>query len=93
MKIVRTISDLRNSVTSWQQDGDRVALIPTMGSLHEAHLALVDAGLEHCQKAVVSIFVNPKQFSPDEDFNNYPRTIEDDIQKLHSLNVDILFIP
>ena len=93
MKIVRTISDLRNSVTSWQQDGDKVALIPTMGSLHEAHLALVDAGLERCQKAVVSIFVNPKQFGPSEDFKTYPREESRDLRLLEARGVDLVFLP
>lgn len=93
MKIVRTISDLRNSVTSWQQEGDKVALIPTMGSLHEAHLALVDAGLEHCQKAVVSIFVNPKQFGPSEDFKTYPREESRDLRLLEARGVNLVFLP
>ena len=80
-------------MTSWQQKGDKVALIPTMGSLHEAHLALVDAGLEHCQKAVVSIFVNPKQFGPSEDFKTYPREESRDLRLLEARGVNLVFLP
>ena len=70
-----------------------VGFIPTMGALHEGHLSLVKRSNDKCNYTIVSIFVNPKQFSPEEDFNSYPRTLQDDIDKLEIFNVDLLFIP
>tara|TARA_B100001250_G_C19804804_1_gene792775 strand:+ start:1816 stop:2649 length:834 start_codon:yes stop_codon:yes gene_type:complete len=70
-----------------------IGFVPTMGALHAGHLSLVQQSNDKCDYTIVSIFVNPKQFSPDEDFNSYPRTLQDDIDKLKTLNIDLLFIP
>ena len=93
MKIVRTIKDLRSTVGNWRRAGDTVALVPTMGSLHDAHLALVDAGIERANRTIVSIFVNRKQFTPNEDFKTYPREEERDLQLLETRGVDLAFLP
>lgn len=93
MKICETVNTLRQQVSEWHQAGLKVGFVPTMGNLHEGHLSLVDIAKLHCDKVVVSIFVNPLQFGPDEDFDRYPRTFEADQQKLVSRATDLLFYP
>ena len=80
-------------VRQWQRDGERIGFVPTMGNLHEGHLRLVKAARQNTDRVVVSIYVNPTQFGPQEDFANYPRTLEKDLQKLAALNVDLVFNP
>jgi pantoate--beta-alanine ligase len=92
-QIVRIIDDLRSIVAQWQHDGCKVAVVPTMGALHEGHLTLVREGFKHADKVVVTIFVNPKQFAAHEDFGQYPRTEVDDIKILSGENVDLVFAP
>ena len=90
MKIVKSIvelTQLRNTFTG------SIGFIPTMGALHKGHLSLVNESNKKCDHTIVSIFVNPKQFAPNEDFDNYPRIIEKDIEKLKLFNIDLLFIP
>jgi pantoate--beta-alanine ligase len=76
-----------------QQAGETIAFVPTMGSLHQGHLSLVELAGKKCSKVVVSIFVNPTQFAPNEDFQTYPRELDSDLEKLASLGVDIVFAP
>jgi pantoate--beta-alanine ligase len=92
MKIVNTIADMRAEIAAWRGRGERIGLVPTMGALHEGHLSLVRETRRHCGKAVVSIFVNPTQFAPNEDFDRYPRTLDSDCAKLGSL-ADLVFAP
>ena len=80
-------------VRQWQRDGERIGFVPTMGNLHEGHLRLVKTARQSTDRVVVSIYVNPMQFGPQEDFTNYPRTLEKDLQKLESLKVDLVFNP
>lgn len=91
--ITRTQRDLRGQIWDWRGFGKTIAFVPTMGALHEGHLSLVRLAKMHAQKVVVSIFVNPTQFAPGEDFENYPRTEEADIAKLKSVGVDMVYIP
>ena len=70
-----------------------VGFVPTMGSLHDGHLSLIKKSKQRCDLTVVSIFVNPAQFSPNEDFNSYPRSLEKDMRLLKNLNIDVLFLP
>ena len=89
----RTIADLRSAVAAWRAQGLRVALVPTMGALHAGHLALVTEGLRQADRVVVSIFVNPKQFGPSEDFSRYPRQEAEDCEKLATAGAHLLFAP
>jgi len=73
LDIVRTIVDLRSHIAGWRKSGERVGLVPTMGALHEGHLALVRAAQTECERVVATIFVNPTQFGPSEDLAAYPR--------------------
>ena len=91
--VVRSVAELRAHVAAWRAAGERVGLVPTMGALHAGHMALVAAAREHCRRTVASIFVNPKQFGPREDFSSYPRPIEDDLAKLAEAGTDLAFIP
>ncbi len=93
MQVVNDVNALRTCVAGWRQRGDHVAFVPTMGNLHDGHLRLVSAAQASHQRVVVSIFVNPLQFAPDEDFSTYPRTFDEDKRKLIAENVDLLFCP
>ena len=90
ISVAPTVSDLRNIVASWRKEKNGIALVPTMGALHEGHLSLVYLARQRADHVVVSIFVNPTQFAPNEDFSKYPRTFEDDCAKLAGL-ADLVF--
>jgi pantoate--beta-alanine ligase len=91
--VVRDVDSLREQVRKWRKKGDTIGLIPTMGALHDGHLALVRAALRDCDRVIATIFVNPTQFAPSEDFEAYPRDEADDIAKLDRLHADLLFAP
>lgn len=91
--MVHTVAELRERLRPWRRDGDRIALVPTMGNLHAGHLKLVEEAHTRARRVVVSVFVNPLQFGPHEDFGNYPRTLEADRLKLQSAQADLLFAP
>ena len=91
-QIVTTIAELRARIAGWRGGGARIGLVPTMGALHEGHLSLVREIGKDCDRTVVSIFVNPAQFAPHEDFDRYPRTLEADCAKLDGL-ADLVFAP
>lgn len=93
LKIVRTVADLRAQVAAWKAAGERVALIPTMGALHEGHLSLVQLGQARARRTVASVFVNPKQFAPHEDFDSYPRGEARDAELLAQVGCDLMFAP
>jgi len=93
MRIVNTVSELRDAVSEWRSAGQSVALVPTMGNLHAGHLALVSKAKEKADRVVVSIFVNPTQFGVGEDFESYPRTVQEDQEKLTASGADLLFLP
>ena len=93
MEIVKEISKMKEISKFWKRQGYKIAFVPTMGFLHEAHLALVRKAKELGDKTVVSIFVNPLQFGPKEDFREYPRDLERDLALLEKEKVDAVFIP
>lgn len=93
MIVVHTIKELQDRLNEHKELGRSIALVPTMGNLHAGHLQLVTSAQRHADIVVVTLFVNPTQFSANEDLGNYPRTLQDDIDKLTSLNTDILFAP
>jgi pantoate--beta-alanine ligase len=93
VQVVRSVAELRGQIAAWRGNGERIGLVPTMGALHAGHLALVAAAKARCRRAVASIFVNPKQFGPREDFSTYPRPLEDDLAKLKAAAIDLVFIP
>ena len=90
---VDAVTAVRAQVGEWRQEGLRVCLVPTMGNLHGGHLKLVDRARKTSDRVVVSIFVNPLQFGVGEDFDAYPRTMEEDERKLREHGVDLLFNP
>jgi len=91
--IIRTIAALRATVAGWHKDEKRVAIVPTMGALHDGHITLVREALSHADKVITTIFVNPKQFSATEDLGRYPRTEDQDVALLNEVGADIVFIP
>jgi pantoate--beta-alanine ligase len=93
MDICQQIEQLRTIVGGWRRSGETIAFVPTMGNLHQGHLTLVEIAQEKASRVVVSIYVNPLQFSPDEDFDSYPRTLEADLDKLRAMDVDLVFTP
>lgn len=93
MRLCKTIEEVRSFVRSVRAEGKTVGLVPTMGYLHQGHLSLVQEAKRNCDVVVVSIFVNPTQFGPNEDFQTYPRDLQRDAGLLSELNVDVIFAP
>lgn len=93
MQTIKTIKALRATIRQWRQAGQSIAFVPTMGNLHDGHIKLVETARHQADKVVVSIFVNPTQFGPNEDFASYPRTESQDQDKLIACGADLLFLP
>lgn len=93
MKRITTVAEMRELVDAWHEAGDTAALVPTMGNLHAGHMSLVELAAQHAEHVVVSIFVNPTQFGPTEDFADYPRTPDMDMRRLQRAGVDVVFEP
>lgn len=91
--VVDSVAALRAQVWDWRRDGLRVAMVPTMGALHDGHISLVRIALERAERCVVSIFVNPTQFAPSEDLDKYPRQLARDLDQLGAAKADLAFTP
>ena len=93
MQTISKVDALRAQISAWRRDGQRIAFVPTMGNLHAGHYSLIDIARKQCHRVVASVFVNPTQFGPTEDFSSYPRTPEDDNAGLQARGCDLLFAP
>jgi len=93
MKIIENIKELVTAIKRWQSNRKTIGFVPTMGALHEGHLSLIKAARKECERVVVSIFVNPMQFGPEEDFSQYPRDLKKDKRLLKLEKTNLLFIP
>ena len=93
METVNTIAAMRQRVAAWRRADERIAFVPTMGNLHAGHIHLVTQAMAMADRVVCSIFVNPMQFGPNEDFERYPRTLAEDSAKLQQVKADLLFAP
>jgi pantoate--beta-alanine ligase len=93
MDTVTTIAHVRERVRGWRAAGQRIAFVPTMGNLHAGHMSLIEAARQHGDRFVASIFVNPMQFGPNEDYAHYPRTPRDDERMLAAAGCDLMFMP
>src|ERR1700752_5281487 len=93
MLTATTIADMRRYVGDWQAAGERVVFVPRMGNLHAGHVSLIEAARRHGQRFVSSIFVNPMQFGPNEDWAHYPRTPRDDERMLAAAGCSLMFMP
>lgn len=93
MITVHTAAELRAQIAQWRAQGQRIAFVPTMGNLHQGHLALMAHARSLGERVVASVFVNPLQFGPNEDFGRYPRTLDADRAQLEAVGVDLLFAP
>jgi pantoate--beta-alanine ligase len=91
--IERTLLALRAQTADWRRTGETIGVVPTMGALHQGHLSLARAARAACDRVIVTIFVNPKQFNNPDDLENYPRTEQDDARKLESIGVDLIYVP
>ena len=93
MDVIEAAADLRRATDPWHREGDQVGLVPTMGALHEGHASLIRRAREECTRVVVTVFVNPAQFGPDEDLDTYPRSEERDLEVCGRLGVDVVWMP
>jgi pantoate--beta-alanine ligase len=93
METVKRADELRGRISRWKRNGDRVGFVPTMGNLHDGHYSLISKARENADRVVASVFVNPTQFGPHEDFASYPRTLADDTTGLETAGCDLLFVP
>lgn len=93
MQITNSKVELQEQIREWRHQDEHIALVPTLGNLHAGHISLVEQARRHAERVVVSVYVNPTQFGEDEDFEDYPRTLERDTRRLRQIGADVLFVP
>lgn len=91
--LTHKIEEVRKNVKEWKKEGLIIGVVPTMGALHAGHASLIKKAVEKCDKVIVSVFVNPIQFGPSEDFDKYPRTLEADVKLAEEIGADLIFAP
>src|SRR5690349_17765532 len=91
--VVTELTALRGRIAEWKRAGLRIAFVPTMGNLHAGHFSLIEIARQHADRVVASVFVNPTQFGPNEDFSRYPRTPQADADGLDAAGSDLLWLP
>ena len=91
--LVHKIEEVKQKVNDWKKEGLVIGVVPTMGALHQGHASLIKKAVEKCDKVIVSVFVNPIQFGPSEDYEKYPRTLESDVKLAEEIGADIVFAP
>ena len=91
--LINNIEEIKKNIQEWKEEKAKIGLVPTMGALHKGHASLIETAKKTCDKVVVSVFVNPIQFGPNEDFDKYPRTIDKDLKLCKQLGIDIVFAP
>ena len=93
MKIINTPEEMQRQALEWRKSGKKIGLVPTMGFLHDGHMSLIDRARPECDILIVSIFVNPTQFGPNEDLDKYPRDFKRDCEQCEAHKVDCIFSP
>ena len=88
-----SVIELQQYVQHWKDHGQSIAFIPTMGNLHDGHMSLIEKGQSLCDRSLCSIFVNPMQFGPNEDWDHYPRSLDSDLAKLEAIGCDLVYLP
>lgn len=91
--LVHKIHEVKKYIKEWKEKGFKIGLVPTMGALHDGHASLIKEAVKNCDKVIVSVFVNPIQFCPGEDYNEYPRTLDEDVKLAENIGVDLVFAP
>lgn len=91
--LVHKIEEVKKQVKEWKKEGLVIGVVPTMGALHDGHASLIKKAVEKCDKVIVSVFVNPIQFGPSEDYDKYPRTLESDVKLAEGIGADVVFAP
>lgn len=91
--LIHKITEIKEIVKEWKKQGLSIGIVPTMGALHQGHASLIKKAVEKCDRVIVSVFVNPIQFGPAEDYDKYPRTLDEDVKLAESLGADIIFAP
>lgn len=91
--LIHSVKEVKDVISCWKKEGLKIGLVPTMGALHAGHASLIKKAVETCDKVVVSVFVNPIQFCPGEDYDKYPRTLDDDVKLAEDIGADVIFAP
>ena len=93
MQVSSSKEEMQEYIQEWRHNDEHIALVPTLGNLHPGHISLVEQARRHAERVVVSVYVNPTQFGDEEDFDDYPRTLERDTRRLKQIGADVLFVP